>query len=71
MEILGLLDTLESMILEGFKIPLTKKTLINEDKILQVIDKIRLVSQGGGDFVKKAIEKRGERRRTSVIAETA
>lgn len=59
MEILGLLDTLESMILEGFKVPLSGKTMINEDKVLQVIDKIRLVVQGGGDLVKKAINKRG------------
>jgi len=58
MEILGLLDTLESMILEGFRIPLSRKTMIDEEKVLQVIDKIRLVSQGGGDFVKKAIDKR-------------
>ncbi len=58
MEILGLLDTLESMILEGFRIPLTKKTLINEEKVLQVVDKIRLVVQGGGDLVKNAIGKR-------------
>jgi predicted nucleotide-binding protein (sugar kinase/HSP70/actin superfamily) len=58
MEILGLLDTLESMILEGFKIPMSKKTVIDEDKILQVIDKIRLVSQGGGDLVKRALDKR-------------
>lgn len=58
MEILGLLDTLESMILEGFRIPLTKKTMINEEKVLQVVDKIRLVAQGGGDLVKKAIDKR-------------
>ncbi len=58
MEILGLLDTLESMILEGFRIPLTKKTVINEEKVLQVVDKIRLVAQGGGDLVKNAIGKR-------------
>lgn len=58
MEILGLIDTLESMILEGFRIPLTKKTVINEEKVLQVIDKVRLVVQGGGDLVKKAIDKR-------------
>ncbi len=58
MEILGLIDTLESMILEGFRIPLSKKTIINEDKVLQVVDKLRLVVQGGGDFVKKAIDKR-------------
>jgi cell division septum initiation protein DivIVA len=58
MELLGLLDTLESMILEGFRVPLTKKTIINEEKVLQVVDKIRLVVQGGGDLVKKAIDKR-------------
>jgi hypothetical protein len=58
MEILGLLDTLESMILEGFRIPLTKKTIIDEEKVLLVADKIRLVVQGGGDLAKKAIDKR-------------
>lgn len=60
MEILGLLDALESMILDGFKIPLTKKTLINEEQILGVIDKIRLVVQGGGNFAKKALGERAE-----------
>lgn len=55
MEILGLLDTLESLILDGFKIPLTKKTLVNEEQILSIIDKIRLVAQGGEDFAKSAI----------------
>jgi hypothetical protein len=53
MEILGLVDTLEAMILEGFKIPLTKKTVIDEEDVLQVLDKIRLVAQGGD--VKAAI----------------
>jgi len=57
MEILGLLDSLESTILDGFKIPMTKKTLINEEQVLILIDKIRLVAQGGADFVKKAIDK--------------
>ena len=55
MELLGLLDTLESMILDGFKIPLTAKTIVNEDDLLNLIDKIRLAVQGGGDFAKKAI----------------
>jgi hypothetical protein len=55
MEILGLLDTLESMILDGFKIPMTGKTIINEAKVLHLMDKIRLVVEGGQDFAKKAI----------------
>lgn len=59
MEILGLLDTLESMILDGAKIPLTKKILVDEEKVLAVIDKMRLVVQGGGGFAKEAIASRG------------
>ncbi len=55
MEILGLLDTLEAMILDGFKVPLSSKTIVNEEKLLAVIDKVRLVLQGGEDFAKKAI----------------
>jgi hypothetical protein len=55
MEILGLIDTLESMILEGFRVPLSRKTMIDEEKVLQVIDKIRLVAQGGGGLVKDAL----------------
>jgi hypothetical protein len=55
MEILGLLDTLESVVLDGTKIPLTKKVMINEEKVLGIIDKMRLVAQGGGGFAKDAI----------------
>lgn len=55
MEILGLLDTLESMILDGTKIPLTKKVIVNEEKLLAVIDKMRLVIQGGAGLAKQAI----------------
>ncbi|KPJ69778.1 hypothetical protein AMJ44_02390 [candidate division WOR-1 bacterium DG_54_3] len=61
MEILGLLDTLESMILDGARIPLTKRIIINEEKILAVIDKMRLVAQGGGGFAKEAIASKGTR----------
>ena len=49
MEILGLLDTLESTILDSTKIPMTKKIIINEEQILELIDKIRLVAQGGAE----------------------
>ena len=57
MEILGLLDTLESMIVEGGKIPFTKKVMVNEEKVLSLIDKLRLVIQDGGNLAKKAIDK--------------
>lgn len=55
MEILGLLDTLESMILDGTKIPLTKKMVVDEEKVLAIIDKMRLVIQGGEGLAKEAI----------------
>ncbi len=66
MEILGLLDTLESMILDGAKIPLTRKIVIDEEKLLAVIDKMRLVIQGGGAFAKEAISSKQGTRDTST-----
>ncbi|MFH1386926.1 MAG: hypothetical protein ABIH50_04605 [bacterium] len=59
MEILGLLDTLESIVLDGSKIPFSKKVMVNEDELLKVIDKIRLVVQGGSDYARKAIGSKG------------
>ena len=50
MEILGLLDHLESIVLDSAKVPFTKKIMADEEKLLSVIDKIRLVAQGGGGF---------------------
>jgi len=55
MEALGLLDTLESMVLDGFKVPFSKKLVIDEEKILSIIDKMRLVIQGGEGLAKEAI----------------
>ncbi|MFH1541832.1 MAG: hypothetical protein ABIE84_01935 [bacterium] len=55
MEVLGLLDTLESMILDSGKIPFTKKVVIDEERLLGIIDKMRLVVQGGGSFAQEAI----------------
>jgi len=68
MEILGLLDTLESMILDSPKIPLTRRVMVDEGKVLAVIDKIRLVVESGEDFVKKAIdsERRAEVKKAVV-----
>ncbi len=55
MEVLGLLDVLESKILDGTKIPFSKRVMIDEEDILSIIDKVRLVLQGGGGFAKGAI----------------
>ena len=43
------------MILDGTKIPFTKKVMAEEEKLLSVIDKTRLVIQGGSDYARKAI----------------
>ncbi|MFA4844863.1 MAG: hypothetical protein WC632_07970 [Candidatus Margulisiibacteriota bacterium] len=60
MEILGLIDTLESMILDSTRVPFTKKLLVDEEKVLKLIDKIRIVVQGGGGVVRTAIGGKGE-----------
>ena len=60
MEILGLIDTLESMVLDSTRIPFTKKLLVDEEKVLKLIDKIRNVVQGGGGVVRTAIGGKGE-----------
>jgi cell division septum initiation protein DivIVA len=54
MKVLGLLDTLESLILDGFKVPLSKKVMVDEEKLLSIIDKIRLVLQNGDELPAKA-----------------
>jgi hypothetical protein len=73
MEILGLIDTLESVVCDSIKIPFTGKTLINEADVLSIIDKMRLVLQSGEGFIKtKIASKTGEilqHAKTQEIAE--
>ncbi len=45
MQLLGIIDTLESVICDSPKIPFTGKTLINETEVLSLLDKLRLVCQ--------------------------
>lgn len=66
MEILGLLDALESLILDGFKFPLSRKVMVDEERVLALIDKIRLVAQSGSGFAKKAVA--GEVIRSTAVA---
>ncbi|MDD4179112.1 MAG: hypothetical protein PHH14_03575 [Candidatus Margulisbacteria bacterium] len=55
MEILGLLDTLESIVLDSPKVPFTKKVMVSEEEVLKLIDKIRNVVQGGSHFAQEAL----------------
>ena len=54
-EVLGLVDSLEAMVLESAKIPMTDKLIIPERKIIQLIDKIRYATKSG-DGARNAID---------------
>jgi cell division septum initiation protein DivIVA len=49
MEILGILDTLESVIIDSPRLPFTRKLLVDEEKVLKIIDKMRNVISSGGE----------------------
>ncbi|MBN3033594.1 MAG: hypothetical protein JW873_05810 [Candidatus Saganbacteria bacterium] len=68
-EILGLLDHLESIVLDSAKLPFTKKIVVDEEKLLTVIDKIRMVIQGGSGFAVKVIGKSEGPAETALPAE--
>ena len=54
-ELLGLIDALESYILESSKIPMTDKVVLTEAQLLQFIDKIR-ISVKNGDTARLAVD---------------
>jgi hypothetical protein len=54
-DILGLIDSLEATLLEAPKLPLTDKLLIEEKKLLQLIDKLRVLIKEDGS-ARKAID---------------
>ncbi|MBH37490.1 hypothetical protein CL658_00460 [bacterium] len=64
-KLLGLLDVLESKILDGKKVPLTEKVMVNEEDIISIIDKIRAVLQSD-DVIQNNIQVN----RASEISET-
>ena len=55
-EILGLLDALECMVLESKKIPLTENVIIEERKIIDLIDKIRITVNSNGNNVRQSVD---------------
>jgi hypothetical protein len=52
MELLGLLDTLEAAVLGGKKVPFTANVIVDENKILEIIDKLRTVMRTGGGSIR-------------------
>lgn len=63
MQLLGLIDTLEAIILKSRKIPMTDKVVLEEKKLLNLIDKIRLVIKQGEGVIRKSIEKEIEEKK--------
>ncbi len=51
MEILGIIDTLESKICDSLKIPLVGKIIIDEAEVLNLLDKMRLVLQNDKGYI--------------------
>ena len=51
-EVLGLIDTLESVVLSSKKIPMTNNFVINEKEILELIDKIRVTIVNNAENIK-------------------
>ena len=47
-ETLGLVDTLEAMLLDGSTVPFSSRIMVDEKDMLQLIDKIRLSIKSGG-----------------------
>ncbi|MSR88856.1 MAG: hypothetical protein EXS67_04295 [Candidatus Margulisbacteria bacterium] len=55
-EIFGLIDSLEATILEGKKLPFSDKVILEEHKILELVDKIRLIIKTNGSIVKRSVD---------------
>ncbi len=67
MEILGLLDHLESMICDSIKVPIINRTLVDEDAILTLIDKIKLVLQSDKEYISKQISPKAEAKQSEQV----
>lgn len=69
-EILGLIDSLEAVVLDGKKIPMVDKTVVEEKKLLNLIDKIRIVIKSEEDVVRKAIGQKKDENELNSGCET-
>ena len=52
----GLLDALEATVLEGQRIPLTGKVVLEVDKVLSLLDKVRLTVKSSGGVVESNVD---------------
>ena len=70
-ELMGLLDSLEATILEGKRIPLTDKIMLEEKKILSLVDKLRLVLKSNGSIVKRLVDQSRQEEAQKTKSESA
>ncbi len=78
MELLGIIDKLESLATAGKKLPLGKKALIDPDKLLELVDQLRVAVPQDMAQAQEILKKRddllnqtlGEARRIRSSAET-
>ena len=54
-KLLGLLDVLESMILDAKKMPLTDKVILEEKPVIDLLDKLRITIKSNGDVIESQI----------------
>ena len=66
-ELLGLLDALEAVILDSKKVPLTDNVIVNEQKLIDIIDKARSVVKTKGDILKEKYQIQNESKSTDPI----
>lgn len=52
----GLLDAMEATILEGKRIPMTGKVVLDEQKLLMLLDKVRLTVKSSGGVVESNVD---------------
>ncbi len=55
-EVLGLIDALEATILEGKKVPFSEKIVLDERRLLVLVDKLRLVVKNDAALIRRSIE---------------
>ncbi|NDD66647.1 hypothetical protein EBZ35_03215 [bacterium] len=55
-ELLGLIDSIEALVLEGKKVPFSEKVVLDERRVLVLLDKLRIVVKNDPLLIRRAIE---------------
>ncbi len=56
MELLGLIDAIEATIMDCPRMPFSDKIMIQEKKMLEMLAKLRIVAQTGGEAAQRAVK---------------